>query len=769
MSKSNIIQLLHMNLIRFSIALLFTLCHITSIGQNVTGRIINSSYENIDGASIVMQLPDSTHVASTIVDDNGYFIIETKPQLYRLIIQCLGYKTLTLQSDKSDLGEIMLDSTDYSLGEVVVKAERPFVKANTFGLEYNLETMMKNQIANNSWEAIAKLPGIIESGDKLSLAGASNLTIILNGKPTTMSAQQLETLLRNTPISRVEKVEIMYSAPPQYHTRGAVINIILKRNYDYTFQGIINTNYYNQFYSKGALDGNLRFSTPKWAIDVTYGLTAGKAQQHTETHSFHTLDNNLHEIHQQAKMSGKGTNHNIRSAIEYNINDSSHISVAYTGNILPDNKTNSYSYGSFQESLNKKLTDSQMHNIMLQCHLGFGLDIGGDFTYYKNNNTQDLSINYLDGNNDIINTIGGQRINRYTVYADRTRNLPLGWSIGYGVSYTHAHDKDFQTYIKNEGNRPTQNTHSDLTEQTTNFYVSASKQYATGPSFSIAATGEYYTIGNYHKWSIYPQANLTYFKNPNHIYQLSLSTDKTYPEYWSMQSSISYIDGYSEVHGSPGLKPITSYNANLAYILKQKYIFSLFYTYDDNTYYQVAYQASDRLALIYKSMNWNYSQNLGINIIVPFSIDSWLNSRFMFVGMYMHQRCDNFYDIPFNRKKLLAITSLNNTFNIGKNISLELNGRFQSPAIQGTWDIKSIFNCYAGVKWRFANDNASLSLSCDDIFNSGFPKTSVNFKGQRLEQNSSLHHRSISAKFSYKFGGYKTRKNKTVDTSRFGH
>ena len=34
-----------------------------------------------------------------------------------------------------------------------------------------------------------------------------------------MDAGQLETLLRNTPLDRVEKAEVMYSAPPEYHVR----------------------------------------------------------------------------------------------------------------------------------------------------------------------------------------------------------------------------------------------------------------------------------------------------------------------------------------------------------------------------------------------------------------------------------------------------------------------------------------------------------------------------------------------------------------------
>lgn len=63
----------------------------------------------------------------------------------------------------------------------------------------------------------------------------------------------------------------MYSAPPEYHVRGAVINIVLKRSNDYSFQGEVNADYTNQYFNGGGANGNFRFSTPKMAIDVMYG------------------------------------------------------------------------------------------------------------------------------------------------------------------------------------------------------------------------------------------------------------------------------------------------------------------------------------------------------------------------------------------------------------------------------------------------------------------------------------------------------------------
>jgi hypothetical protein len=67
------------------------------------------------------------------------------------------------------------------------------------------------------------------------------------------------------------------------------------------------------------------------------------------------------------------------------------------------------------------------------------------------------------------------------------------------------------------------------------------------------------SIGNYHKWAFYPQASVTYFKTPSHVFILSLSSDKDYPSYWQMQSSVTHLDGYQEIRGTSDLRPSSTY------------------------------------------------------------------------------------------------------------------------------------------------------------------------------------------------------------------
>ncbi|WP_455673160.1 TonB-dependent receptor domain-containing protein [Phocaeicola sp.] len=736
--------------------------------QTITGKIVNSKQQPIDGATIVLQAIDSTYIDASISNADGTFLLNHQPEQYRLIVQHLLYNTKQQENRGQDAGIIMLESKDYALEEVVIKAERPFVKVEEGRLGYDLSRLSDHKVVNNAYEALAKLPGVQEDKGKLTLAGAGNVTVILNGKPTTMDAAQLETLLRNTPVDRVEKAEVMYSAPPQYHVRGAVINVVLKRSNDYSFQGEVNTNYTNHYFNSGGINGNFRLSTPKMAFDVMYGASDVKQMEYMYIYSKHTLKDQTYEINQNNRISTKYWNHNLRTAFEYNFNDKNNINLSYTGSFNPNQHNNSQTTGNYQTCNVDKYVETNMHNLSLQYHSGFGLEIGGDYTRYTSDNEQNLNMNYKDNSQSHFNLSAGQKIDRYSIYADQNHPLTKGWTLGYGASYRFANDHDFQIYNEVSGDIQTQNTDSKLKEQTAGFYASASKKYENGTSFSVSATGEYYTIGNYHKWAIYPQANFTYMKTPKHILQLSLSTDKTYPSYWAMQSSVSYIDGYTELWGTPGLRPMTTYNLNESYILKQKYIFSMFFMHMKDYFVQAAYQSTDRLALIYKNTNWNYMQLWGANVVLPFKAGNWLDSRLTLTGMQMHQRCDDFFDIPFNRKKWLFNASLDNTFQVHKNLAFELNGNLQSPAIQGTFDVKNLSSLTAGVKWNFAKNKANLSIRCSDIFETGMPNLKIRFKGQYLDMDNAFYSRAFTVHFSYRFGGYTKKENKSVDTSRFG-
>ena len=92
-------------------------------------------------------------------------------------------------------------------------------------------------------------------------------------------------------------------------------------------------------------------------------------------------------------------------------------------------------------------------------------------------------------------------------------------------------------------------------EQTLNVYAGLSKSFGEKLSADVSLAAEQYHTNIWNEWSLYPVANLTYMPAAGHVLQFSLSSDKEYPEYWSVQNAISYMGAYSEIQGNPYLKP----------------------------------------------------------------------------------------------------------------------------------------------------------------------------------------------------------------------
>ena len=742
--------------------------------QEVKGRVIDKNRHRIEGATVVMQTPDSVFVDGVVTDSLGCFVFHRDLKQYRLIFQHLLYKSVVKEYDAvGDVGVVVMDGQDYALREVVVGAERPLVKAENGVLTYDVEALSEKTTVSNAYEALTRLPGVLEQGGSLSLIGAGDATVILNGRPSSMSVEQLASLLKSMPVGNVEKVEVMYSAPAKYRVRGAVINLVLKdRKSEEAFvRGEVGAGFTQGEYAQGNGRLNLSFVGRKVSADVLYSADYVKRQTGYDFISHHTLDGVVHDVEQYNSGLRRKLTHNVRASLDYQITEEDNLNLSYTAAVTPNIKTVENSEGTLSESTNVRKGDEQMHNFNLDYTARCGMNIGMDYTYYSYPSVQEFG-NRVGNLEQEFLADSRQRINRWNIYVGQTHVLPLAWSLNYGINFSFANEKSSQFYHSQEGEEMSSlNSDTELDERTYNFYGGLEKAFGERLSLSLSVAGEYYRLAGYDQWAVYPSLQLNYIPSGSHIFQLSLSSDKAYPEYWSMQDATSYLNGYAKVVGNPDLRPLTNYTADLTYILKSKYIFSLYYTHVKDLFAQLAYQSSDELTMIYQTVNYDYEQNFGLSVIVPFTVGNIWNSRLTLDGSYFRDVCKDYHGIGFDNHTWRGIAMLNNTFRLSSKpaITLELNGLCVSSSIQGNYDLSSVWKVDAGLKWTSADKKAELRLTGNDLFNSATPNARVNGMGQRFEINQHADSRFLSVSFTYKFGGYETEEHKKVDTSRFGY
>lgn len=663
-----------------------------------------------------------------------------------------------------------VDSIFKELPEVMITGERPIVKAEQGKLVYDLPRLVGNLPVDNAYDAVKNLPGVMDLGEGLMLGG-QEVTVVINGKVTTLSTEQLNALLKSIPVSRIEKAEVMYSAPARYQVRGAMINLVLTSGtgHEPSLQGELYTAFNQNHYESLAERGSLLYSGHKFSADLLYSYSYDRDRRETDKEALHTLaDGSTHQMDMYENTISRNNSHQIRLGMDYAFTDQHLLSLVYT-TAFTDSKHNATVTGA-QNSLTNSHADNQLHNTKLDYQTPFGLKAGVEFTYYRSPGSQLL---YSTLGNETMNFLSrdNQRINQWRFYAGQEHSLGKDWGLNYGMAYTTALDHSFQRYYKPETETllPDNNMQSRRREQTLNFYAGLSKSFGQKFSADISLAAEQYHTDIWNEWSFYPVANLTYTPVAGHMLQLSLSSDKEYPEYWSVQNATSYMGAYSEIQGNPLLKPAANYETTLSYILKGKYVFSTYYSYTKNNEMQTLYQSPDRLVEIYKFFNFDFSEQAGIMMVVPFKIKKWLDSRLTVVGLRYHQKDSDFWDIPFDRKLYTFVLTMNNTFTLSTkpDLKLTLTGFYQNRMIQGTFDLPRSGNLNTALRYTFAKGKAQLTLKCDDIFNTSTISTRIRFGNQNVKNHYMRTTREFGVSFSYKFGGYKEKKREDVDTSRF--
>ena len=669
---------------------------------------------------------------------------------------------------------LTMETMMHNLPEVMVKGSRPIVKVERGMLTYNMPLLIKQLPADNAYEALTHIPGISDATGKISFSG-NEVTLIVNGQATTLTQEQLAERLKAMPAAQLAKAEVMLSAPARYHVRGMAINIITK-DYAGTNQlsGQVIGGMKQSKYAKGFGDLYLSLQRGKFGLDAQYKYVNGNSYGESSRIANHPLGNNRVYYNDETGQKSFGITHNYRLGMNYAFSKNHRLDVAYTGH-WDKRCSNSNTTGSSISGMHHD-SHEYLHNVDVNYSLPFGLTLNGSYTYYRTPQQQaldgtmhtDESMSETERN---LTSGSEQTINKWMFTADQTHLLAHGWGLSYGVKGQFTSNKSYQTTINKDGSVLPDGTSSvDLNERIWNLYAGFSKQINKALSLEASVAAEQYHSPIWDKWRVYPTLNALWNVNDNHLLNLSFSSNSEFPSYWSTMSNVFYSSTYSEIHGNPDLKPFAYYNVNLMWQIKRRYTLMAFASLKPDYFVQLPYQTTERMAVIMKETNFDYSNSYGLQASVIFNAGKWLNGNVFAVGIYKHDKSDYFFDLPFNRKKLTA--TLGGTASIKlcqtQDLRLILNPFYQTKAIQGVYDISPIFRMNAKLQWSSHDGKWGLRLNGSNIFNNLYDTRSVQ-GNQDYRMKINYNWASVTFAVIYKFGGYKEKNVKAVDTSRMGH
>ena len=675
--------------------------------------------------------------------------------------------------DNTTKDSLTMETMMHNIPEVMVKGSRPIVKAERGMLSYNMPLLLKQLPADNAYEALTHIPGVSNATGNISFSG-NEVTLIVNGQATTLTQEQLAERLKAMPAAQLAKAEVMLSAPARYHVRGMAINIVTK-DYAGTNQlsgqiigGLVQTKY-----AKGFGDLYLSMQRGKFGLDAQYKYVNGNSYGESSRIANHPLGNNRIHYNDETGQKSFGITHDYRLGMNYTFSKNNRLDVAYTGQWDKTN-SNSRTTGSSISGMHRD-SHEYLHNVDVNYALPFGLTLSGSYTYYRTPQQQALdgTITTENKNETERNLTSGseQTINKWMFTADQTHSLAHGWGLSYGVKGQFTSNKSYQTTIDKDGTILPDGTSSvDNNERIWNIYAGFSKQINKALSLEASVAAEQYHSPIWDKWRVYPTLNALWNVNDNHLLNLSFSSNSEFPSYWSTMSNVFYSSTYTEIHGNPDLKPFSYYNVNLMWQIKRRYTLMAFASLKPDYLVQLPYQTTDRMAVIMKETNFDFSNSYGLQASAIFSAGKWLNGNVFAVGTYKHDKSCNFFDLPFNRKKLSVI--LGGTASIKlcstQDLRLILNPFYQTKAIQGVYDISPIFRMNAKLQWSSHDGKWGVRLNGSNIFNNRFDTRSVQ-GNQDYRMKINYNWASVTFAVIYKFGGYKEKTVKEVDTSRMGH
>lgn len=783
-----------------SASLLLSFIFSFSQSFNIKGKVTDNQSKALEYAIVSVLNPDTfDEVSGSVTDANGLFSVDVPAGKYLLNIESFTGNSIEQEINvikNENLGTFKINETSVVTleGATLSGASTPVYRMELDKKVYDVskDPMTKGRSLS---EALENVPSVQVDGEgNVSLRGNENVRILVDGKPSALigisdPAQALQSL----PADIVERIEVVTNPSARYEAEGSagIINIILKKGKLKGLNGSVNVS--GGIPATASASVNLNYRTGKWNIFTNFGYRYSDWERKS---SSKTTRFGMDGIPRYEEMNGESTrknnSFNMMLGTEYYLTNKDTFTISGSYRKQGGDDDSDLNYLDFDADHNQTASSTRT-----QRQDSDGYDIEGNFNYKHEFNdkghefTVDVRSNYSEDTKD-----GSLReVGNLVDSSERTANFETRNNTTISADYVYPFGEkgkleigargditgmltDFKVdSLANDGWVPKDKffTRTDYMQNVYAAYVQFGQAFGKFSYFAgIRMENSDITVKsildnstvNKNYTDFFPSLFLNYEFESTDQLQLSYSRRIRRPRGWFLIPFSSYSDNRNLFMGNPDLNPQYTDSYEMSYVTK---LGKLMVT--PNVYYSITHDNIQRYqsinedgAIVSRPINVGTDERYGGDLTFTYRPFRWWNMMGN-VNLYGYktrgQHTDTYTDIEtgetttqvtnFDGDGFSWFGRLSNTFNLPSKFSVQLSGMYRAGNKTAQSERKPMYGVDLSVSKDLFNDNATITASVRDLFNTrSFRSTSF---GENFFMESEFRWgvRSVNVSFTYRF------------------
>jgi outer membrane receptor protein involved in Fe transport len=762
----------------------------------LTGKVLDEKHLNMAYASVsLLKAQDSTLIKGSITEDNGtYLFTGLQEGKYLIAINMIGYAkvfkgpyVINAVHKVYNIDNVELIPTAKQLNNVNIVSRKPLVERQVDKTVLNIENSVL-AAGNNALEILQKAPGVaVDKDGNISLRGKKGVLIMLDGKPTYMSSDQLANLLRSTEGNAIQTIELITNPSAKYDAAGnsGIINIKLKKNRNYGTNGsITGGGGYGRYYkSNGGISLNHR--EKKFNAFGEFNYSKNKEYHDLDIIRVNNTATDRTFFNQTSASIRERQNYNYKGGIDYFINDNNTIGAAVngynsTGNPVSDVKTLIGSSPAETDSSVVALNPSKFKYAGITYNLNYkgtidtaGQEINADVDYSRYNSYQndEYNNNYLNAAGQpykapyIFRSSAPSAIKVFAAKVDYTYpfNKKTKLDVGLKSSVVSTDNNSiFENFLDNAWQNDLTRSNQFIYDENINAGYLNLKREFTGLTVQLGLRAEQTNskgnsiteqkISDRHYFNLFPSLFLNKVLGKDHELGFSYSRRIDRPDYGDLNPFISFVDLYTYGIGNPFLNPQYTNAFELNYSYKKTINVSFGYSHTSDAITRVLLSDTLKKTLFISSQNLAEKKSYNLNINSPLAIFKWWTTNNNLTVFYNKFSTPNLLGVPYESGKLAFYANTNQTVSLNSTINIEMSAFYQSSMVEGTLAMKPQYGIDLGASKSFMNKKLNIKLAANDVFNLQKWRITSALPGQDYSVNEKNESRVFRLTCTYRFG-----------------